>query len=213
MKKAIATLASVATLSLGLGACSGQTVHLTPPPVSTSAPGGGTTPQTYVQIERLSRPAIKEVFEPFQDHQKSNAVEPYADATIQNDIVATEDALRPANSTKGTDYGKALAGLLYPDEYTVNLNGAAPSGADPYYFLSDVADNGAFGGRAPNDDVIYLELGALFGPLLSQLGAIADDGEENTCLSSQNIAGPGKPGGQAAGKLTSGSFPYLPAPR
>jgi hypothetical protein len=153
------------------------------------------------------------VFEPFQDHQKSNAVEPYNDPTIQADIVATEDALRPANTALGTDYGKALAGLLYPDEYTVNLNGAAPSGADPYYFLSDVADNGAFGGRAPNDDVIYLELDALFGPLLSQLGAIKDDNEENTCLSSQNIGGQGKPGGQAAAKLTTASFPYLAVAR
>lgn len=205
MKKAIATLASVATLSLGLGACGGSTVQLTPPKT--------VVPTQYVQIERLSRPAIKEVFEPFQDHQKSNAVEPYSDPTIQADIVATEDALRPPNTTLGTDYGKALAGLLYPDEYAVNLNGPAPSGADPYYFLSDVADNGAFGGRAPNDDVIYLELSALFGPLLSNLGAIKDDNEENTCLSSQNIGGQGKPGGQATAKLTTTSFPYLAVAR
>ena len=205
MKKSLATLASVATLSLGLGACSSGTVHLTPPSPVNSAGAA----LKYVQIERLSRPAIKEVFEPFQDHQKSNAIEPYADTTIQNDIMVTEDALRPANATAGTDYGKALAGLLYPDEYTVNLNGAAPSGADPYYFLSDVADNGAFGGRAPNDDVIYLELNALFGPLLSKLGAIADDNEENTCLMSQNIGGVQKPGGEDPGKQSTSTFPYL----
>jgi hypothetical protein len=129
------------------------------------------------------------------------------------DIKLTEDAIRKPNAAKGTDYGAILASLLYPDEYTVNLNGPAPSGADPYYFLSDVADNGAFGGRAPNDDVIYLELSALFGPLLSELGkGIPDDGEENTCLASQNIGGQGKPGGQAAGKLSTATFPYLAAP-
>jgi hypothetical protein len=205
MKKLIASLTSVATLSLGLGACSSQTVHLTPPtPVSSSG-----ALQKYVQIERLSRPAIKEVFEPFQDHQKSNAVEPYADPTIQGDIVATEDALRPPNTTLGTDYGKTLASVLYPDEYTVNLTGPNPSGADPYFFLSEIADNGAFGGRAPNDDVIYLELNTLFGPLLGALGAAKEDNEEDTCLMSQNIGGQGKPGGQAAGKLTTSTFPYL----
>ena len=199
MKKLLVSLASIATL--GLAACGGNNnVHLTPQPSQLS----------FTQIERLSRPAIKEVFEPFQDHQKSNAVEPYNDPTIYADIKVTEDALRPPKGT--IDYGVALQGLLYPDEYTVNLNGPAPSGADPYYFLSDVADGGAFGGRAPNDDVIYLELSALYGPLLSQLGAITDDNEENTCLMSQNIGGQGKPGGQAASKLATTTFPYLATP-
>ncbi|MBD5635724.1 MAG: DUF4331 family protein [Candidatus Eremiobacteraeota bacterium] len=204
MKKAIASIASIATLSLGLGACgnNGGTVHLAP---------AGTGPQKYVQIERLARPAIKEVFEPFQDHQKSNVAEPYNDPTIFADIKTTEDALRPPNATLKTDYGATLQTVLYPDEYTVNLAGAAPSGAAPYYFLSEIADPGAFGGRAPNDDVIYLELSALFGPLLSQLHAATDDLEENTCLSSQNIAGVGKPGGQASSKLATATFPYLAA--
>lgn len=203
MNKAIVTLASVATLSLGLGGCNTSTTHLTP---SSPAPG------SYTQIELLSRPAIKEVFEPFQDHQKTNVVEPYADTTIQQDIVTTEDALRAPNTTVGTDYGKTLASVLYPNEYTVNLNGPAPSGADPYYFLSDVADKGAFGGRAPNDDVIDLELGILFGNTLSALGVVPDDLEENTCLSSQNIGGYGKAVEDPA-KLTVATFPYLPPAR
>ena len=81
-----------------------------------------------------------------------------------------------------------------------------------FEFRRDVADTNAFGGRAPNDDVIYLELDALFGPLLSQLGAIADDNQENRCLMSQNIGGVGKPGGQNPGKLASTTFPYLATP-
>jgi hypothetical protein len=203
MNKAIVTLASLGTLSLGLGGCNTSTTHLTP---SSPVPG------SYVQIERLSRPAIKEVFEPFQAHQKSNAVEPYADPTIQADIIATEDALRAPNTVAGTDYGKTLASVLYPDEYTVILNGPAPSGADPYYFLSEIADKGAFGGRAPNDDVIDLELGILFGNTLSALKVTPDDQEENTCLSSQNIGGYGKAVEDPA-KLTVATFPYLPAAR
>jgi hypothetical protein len=204
MKKIIASLASVASLSLGLGACSSNTVHLTPPTKTAAV--------TYTQIERLSRPAIKEVFEPFQDHQKSNAVEPYLDTTIQTDIQVTEDALRPPNKTLGSDYGKALASVLYPDEYSVNLAGAAPSGNDPFYFLSNEVE-GAFGGRAPNDDVIYLELSVLFGPTLGALGLQPEDNEEDTCLASQNIGGVGAAGAgkEDPSKKTTSTFPYLPA--
>jgi hypothetical protein len=204
MKKIIASLGSVASLSLVLGGCSGGTVHLTPPTKTTAV--------TYTQIERLSRPAIKEVFEPFQDHQKSNAAEPYLDPTIKADIMATEDALRPPNKTLGSDYGAALASVLYPDEYSVNLAGAAPSGNDPFYFLSNEVE-GAFGGRAPNDDVIYLELSILFGPTLGALGLQPEDNEEDTCLGSQNIGGVGAAGAgkEASAKKTTTTFPYLPA--
>jgi hypothetical protein len=65
----------------------------------------------------------------------------------------------------------------------------------------------AFGGRAPNDDVIGLELGVLFGNTIPALGLAPDDNKENTCLSAQNIAG-----GENASKKTTGTFPYLPVP-
>jgi hypothetical protein len=191
--------ATAAAISL-LAACSGGSTVLTP--ANQTHTGGSAT--TYTQIERLSRPAIKEAFEPFQDHQISNAVEPYNDPTIQNDIIGTEDFVRPTTST--TDYGKTIASVVYPDEYLVNLAGSAPSGADPYYFLStEVTGGTAFGGRAPNDNVIDLELGVLFGGTLPALGLIADDKEENNCLSQQNVVAD-------ASKSTTSTFPYLPAP-
>lgn len=185
-------------LGLGVTGCgnNGSPVVLTPQPPAQNV--------AYTQIERLSRPAIKEVFEPFQDHQISNTLEPYNDPTIKNDIIVTEDALRAPTAT--TDYGKALAGLLYPDEYTVDLSAGAPAGADKEYFLSNEVEK-AFGGRAPNDDVIDLELSALFGNTLSAIGAIADDGEENTCLSAQNITA-----GEDPSKQSTNTFPYLPTP-
>ncbi|GAC1419105.1 MAG: hypothetical protein NVSMB64_28590 [Candidatus Velthaea sp.] len=197
------SLSLAALLGLGLSACGNdKAVSLTPPPL---VPPG--TVVKYTQIERLSRPAIKEVFEPFQDHQKSNAVDPDNDPTIQNDIVATENALRPPTAT--TNYGKALAGVLYPDEYLVNLEGGAPTPTTAgQYFLSADLANG-FGGRAPNDDVINLELGSLFGNLLVPI--VGEDNEENNCLASQNIAGFQKFNGQDPSKLTTNVFPYLPA--
>jgi hypothetical protein len=194
---------ALAALGFGLTACGGGNVRLTPQPHNT-----GTSATVYTQIERLSRPAIKEVFEPFQDHQISNAIEPYADTTIKNDIKVTEDALRPPSTTYNTDYGATLAGLLYPDEYTVNLAGTeAPLALTGQYFLSyELSGGTSFGGRAPNDDVIDLELGALFGNDLTAAG-VTDDKEENDCLTSQNL-----PAEDSAKKTTS-TFPYLPVAR
>jgi hypothetical protein len=202
MIKLKTSVGAVAALGFGLAACSSSPVHLTPQP---SAPPAATT---YTQIERLSRPAVKEVFEPFQDHQISNAIEPYADTTIKNDIKVTEDALRPPSTTYNTDYGATLAGLLYPDEYTVNLAGTeAPLALTGQYFLSyELSGGTSFGGRAPNDDVIDLELGALFGNDLTAAG-VTDDKEENDCLTSQNL-----PAEDSAKKTTS-TFPYLPVAR
>ena len=97
---------------------------------------------------------------------------------------------------------------MYPDEYLVNLAGATPSGADPYYFLStEVSGGAAFGGRAPNDDVISLELGVLFGGTLPAIGLIGDDKEENNCLDTENLTSGNNP--QKAMRTT---FPYLPSP-
>ena len=195
--KSIKHLATIAAFGSALAGCSSNPVTLTPAPPRTTV--------SYTQIERLSRPAIKEVFETYQQHQISNAVEPYGDDTIKTAILGTEDAVRPP--TASTDYGKALQGILYPDEYTVNLAGTAPTAASGnQYFLSYELTNGAaFGGRAPNDDVIDLELSALFGKALVPI--VGEDNEENNCLSSQNIAG-----GEDPSKKTTNTFPYLPTP-
>lgn len=207
--KIVTTLAALG-LGFGFAGCgNGNPVVLTPPP-----PNGPAV--KYIQIERLSRPVIKEVFEPFQHHQISNGIEPYNDPTIQADIATTEDAVRYGGTpASGPDYGKALQGILYPDEYTVNLSGGNPTKTTQgEYLLSTETSNGAdFGGRAPNDDVIDLELGILFGNTIPALGlAPTDDLKENTCLSSQNIAAPYVYGMQNARKTATPSFPYFPTP-
>jgi hypothetical protein len=213
IKKSI--LASFAMLSFA--ACSGGNPVVlsphpgstpTPAPTFTPTPGPTVGPNTqFKQIELLSRPAVKEVFESFQHHQQTNASEPYNDPTIKSDIVTTEDTIRPPNAAVKSDYGKLLEAVLYPNEYLVNLNGAAPSGNDPYYFLSTEVE-GAFGGRAPNDDVIGLELSILFGGTLPALGLQPEDGEENNCLQTQNLVDGADPA-----KSSTATFPYLPAPR
>jgi hypothetical protein len=183
-----------------------------------SACGGGgnnsvtSVPQTktaasYIQIERLARPAIKEVFEPFNDHKLSNAVEPYAGSPsdpMPADIVGTEDYVRPPNTTAGTDYGKTLETILYPDEYAVDLSQTGVSAA--YLGVETGGATGSkFGGRGLTDDVVDISLGALFGNTLSALGVTADDHEENNCLSKENLT-------QRASQAGTATFPYLSAP-
>ncbi|GAC1585698.1 MAG: hypothetical protein NVS3B28_08760 [Candidatus Velthaea sp.] len=198
----IKLLTALSALGLGLAACStnNDSVRLTPQP---PAPGQATA--QYVQIERLSRPAIKEVFEKFVDHQKSNAIEPYQDDLLKNSIVATEDFVRygPGGPAAGTpDYGKDIAGVVYPDEYLVDL--AQTTGS---FLGTETVKN--FGGRQPNEDVIGTELAVLFGTAISDgtLGVVLDkpDNKQNNCLKTQNLAlNPTQASGPA--------FPYLPKP-
>jgi hypothetical protein len=170
------------------------------PAAPLNAPTGG----MYVQIERLSRPAVKELFEKFVDHQTSNAAEPYNDPTLQGEIVSFTDALRPPKN--GADYGKVLASELYPDEYSVDLSqtgGAAYLGNETGGATS--VTKSTFGGRGVTDDVIDISLGAVFGNTLPTLGLVSDDGQENTCLSKENLA-------QNPTQVPTGTFPYLAGP-
>ena len=194
--KHLYVLAASAVLSVGFAGCGGgnNTPAVTPTP----------NPTTYQQIELLARPAVKELFEKFVDHQITNAAEPYNDPTLQGEIQTFTDALRPP--VGGADYGKALAGVLYPNEYTVDLS---QTGAAAYLGKetggATSSTHSTFGGRAVTDDVINISLGAVFGNTLPSLGLIADDHQENNCLSAQNVP-------QRASQMPTSTFPYLAAP-
>src|ERR1700760_2742921 len=108
---------ALGALSFGLAACGGgNSVNTTP--VAPQAVG-------YKQVELLSRPAVKELFEKFVDHQTSNTSEPYNDPTLQSAIQTFTDALRPP--VGGADYGKVLASVLYPNEIVVDLSQTGPA--------------------------------------------------------------------------------------
>lgn len=195
-------IVAAGSLALLLGGCTGgsSTYPGTPPPAV--APNVVTT--KYTQIERLARPAVKELFERFVDHQVSNAAEPYSDPTLQASIQNFTDALRPPKN--GADYGKALAGVLYPDEITVDLSQTG-NAAYLAYETGGVTSStkSTFGGRDVADDVVTISLGAVFGGTLPALKLQPEDNQENQCLSTQNLK-------QSASQVASGSFPYLPAP-
>lgn len=205
MFKSILATLSISALGFAIAGCSsnnGGVADVTlPGHVGSQVPPATTT---YTQIELLSRPAVKEVFETFATHATSNAAEPYADPTIQTNIQAFTDAVRPPNAAKGTDYGKVLASVLYPNVLQVDLSDTTDA-ATYLGIETGGVTGGKFGGRDPSNDVIDISLGALFGNVLTLVG-VPDDGEENNCLSTQNITKPNPT--QAA----TSTFPYLATP-
>jgi hypothetical protein len=213
MKNHLIGLAALGALGLALAGCNGGSTSVpqfnTGSAFATPLPTNPTTPTAaYQQIELLSRPAVKEAFENFNDHKITNKVEPYAGSPtdpLQAEIKGTENTLRPPKSTPGgaADYGTALASILYPNEIAVNL-----SSADKASYLgveTGGATGGTFGGRDISDNVIDISLGAAFGTSLSALKVQPDDGQANNCISKQNVA-------QAPSQQKTGTFPYLPSP-
>lgn len=213
MQNRLIGLAALGALGLALAGCNGGSASVpqfatgsafaTPQPTNPTTPSG-----TYVQIELLSRPAIKEAFENFNDHKTTNKVEPYVGSPadpLQAEIKLTEDTLRPPKVVGGVqaDYGAALAGVLYPNEIAVNL--ASTDKASYLGVETAGATGGTFGGRDLGDDVINIDLGAAFGTTLSALKLQPDDGQANNCISKQNIA-------QGTSQKNTGTFPYLAAP-
>ncbi len=199
MKNNIGKLAAAGALAALLAGCNNGSGTSIPSPHNSSSPA----PQSYVQIELLSRPVVKEVFEKFVDHQITNGVEPYNDPTLQGEIQTFTDTFRPPNAKVGSDYGKALASILYPNEYAVDLS----QGGNAAYLGVETggATGGKFGGRGLTDDVVDISLGALFGNTLAALGVQPEDNEENGCLDTDNTK-------QLASQKGTSHFPYLSGP-
>jgi hypothetical protein len=195
MKNTTFKTTMLAALALSISACSSNS---TP-----SAP----TQHSYTQFERLARPAVKELFETFVNHQTSNGAEPYNDATLQGSIIAFTDAFRA--SRYGTALGGAsggTAGILYPDELAFDVSKTTPASYLGIETGGATSKTGSlFGGRDPADDVVAISLGAVFGSTLSALGVVTDDGQENNCLSADNVT-------QATSQAATSTFPYLAAP-
>jgi hypothetical protein len=199
MKKQLIGIAGLGALCVALAACnsSGGGVNIPPP--------SPTTPQSYQQIELLSRPAVKEVFERFVDHQITNAAEPYNDPTLQGEIQSFTDALRPPIPSLGTDYGKVLQSVLYPNEMIADLSQTGKAAYLGYETKGATGGGSTFGGRDIGDDVVGISLGALFGATLPALGLQPDDKQENNCLTTENLA-------INPTQVRSTTFPYLAGP-
>jgi hypothetical protein len=209
MTNYVLRLATLGALGLGLAGCNSSNSAV---PAGTAA--GLATPlptnppartATYVQIELLSRPAVKEVFENFNDHKITNAVEPYAGSPadpLQAEIKATENTVRPPAGN--ANFGAALQSVLYPNVYIVDLSNTTDK-ASYLGVETGGATGGKFGGRVPGDDVIGISLGAAFGSTLVKLGVQPEDNEENACIAAENVT-------QSPTQARTNTFPYLAGP-
>ncbi len=209
MNTRLFALTAVGGLSFILTSCGGNSAvgnqhiasGLAAPVANPVTPTGA-----YVQIERLSRPAVKELFENFQDHKTTNGVEPYSGNPtdpLYAEIKSFTDTVRPPGTAPGApQYGTTIQSILYPDEMSANL---ASTSATAGYLGVETGLN-SFGGRDPGDDVIGTSLGVVFGNTLSTaVPILADDGKENNCLSAEHVT-------QDPSQQKTGTFPYLAGP-
>ena len=156
--------------------------------------------EVYVQEELLSRPAVKELFEKFNQHQYSNQTNPYDDVTIKNAIYDFSHSV----VGRSAKISSVLQSILYPNELAADLSQSGPAA----YLGVETggATGGTFGGRGLTDDVVDISLGAVFGNTIPALTGVPDDGAENNCLTNEHVSS-----GQG-GTQTQSTFPYLASP-
>jgi hypothetical protein len=186
-------LGTAALVGIVIAGCTSNSVGFNPT-AAPSVPGPGAT--AYTQIELLSRPAVKEVFEQFQSHDETNRSEPYKDPTLRSMIKSFALNFR-SDKTAAT-----LQAVLYPNVMKADLSQMTPT-ASYLGYETGGATGSKFGGRALADDVVDISLGALFGNTLSALNLIPDDHKEAPCLTTDNVA---------YDKMNTSMFPYVQAP-
>lgn len=186
---------------LGLGAV--LVVSLAAAACSSSSTSSNPSTQSYQQIELLSRPAVKEAFEAFANHDTTNRNSPFS-----------------PNPILGTDINSFMTGVAGRNAATANLTQAilipnvmvadlSKTGVGAGYLGVETSPAGSgispFGGRSLHDDVIALSLSVIFGNTLSALGLTPDDGHESPCLATDNVP--------YAAKHDTTTFPYVGTPR
>ncbi len=179
---------------------------------------------SYLQVERLARPAIKEATENFKDHDTTNR------STITDDKVLQDSIRNFAKNVAGRsdEVANALVNVLTPDAIQANLAAAGParymavetggkSGLPiavirlvpnpAIYGIKKALGNPyrKFGGRDLKSPVIDIDFGAVFGSLIPKLGLAPEDRKETACLTSDNVT--------PAGKHITGIFPYMGEPQ
>ncbi|MBV8531748.1 MAG: DUF4331 family protein [Candidatus Eremiobacteraeota bacterium] len=188
-------IAALALAGAIAGGCSSNSSALVPGHLEQPATAAGKQ-VVYKQIELLSRPAVKEAFELFEDHNKTNRSEPYNDPLIQGQIGSFTRMFR------SEAWADTLQAVLYPNVMKADLSQNVKKAAYLGYETGG-ATGSKFGGRALDDDIIDISLGAIFGNTLSALGLVQDDHKELPCLTTDNIA---------YDKSNTKTFPYIQAP-
>ena len=186
--------------------------------------GASDTSGTWTQVERLGRPAIKEAFEAFRNHDNTNRSSPWDDGQLATSV--HDFMIHSAGRSEAV--ANAAVKLLIPDEIEADLSATGPArylavetngkSGFPIQIIRTVPPAGIlgfkkalgdtyrqFGGRDPGSPVVDLSLGAIFGSLLPKLGLAAEDNRETPCLTSDNVT--------PAAKHPLSAFPYIGDPR
>ena len=154
----------------------------------------------YQQIEQLSRPAVKELFETFNDHSLTNLQSPYFDGYLHKSIAYFMKNV----AGRSAAISDTVTSVLWPNEIIADV---AQSGPAAYLGTETGGATGSkFGGRGLTDDVINTSLGVVFGNTIPALGLAPDDGKENNCLTNEHVRF-----GQG-GRQSQTIYPYLTSP-
>ena len=194
MKRTLITFAAIYSIVLGATSC-GSSNNSTP----------ATSATTFIQMERHARPAIKEVFQQFNNHDNTNRTSPYATPfSSQSLFVEIGSFAQAVGRSPAT--AAVLQTVLIPDAIEADLS---QTGASAYLGVETGGATGSkFGGRGLLDDVVDIDLGALFGNTVSALGLAPDDHAEIPCLTTDNV-----PANAAAHNINvAGGFPYVGTP-
>ncbi len=205
------------------------------PPVSGGTTGGGTGPTDalgsgpFKQLDRLSRPAINEVFATFAEHQQNNVNTPNQDAANLGPQIVTFTTTVGGRSTAIADVLKAV---LTPDVQIADMSGTsdscigkAPGTCNNYLGIEtggatqSPAGLKPFGGRALTDDIVDTSLDAIFGNVVPALKLAPDDNNESDGRADASFPSGHRPNLTSDGvsyttapKHFTTTFPYLGAP-
>jgi hypothetical protein len=212
-----------------LSACGGSGSP-NPPGGSSNGPTSALGSGPFKQLDRLSRPAINEVFATFAQHQQNNVDTPNQDAAnLRPEILSFTQSIGGRSSA----IANVLGAVLTPDVQIADMSGTslscigmAPGTCNNYL---GIETGGAtqlptglkpFGGRALTDDIVDISLGAIFGNTVPALGLAPDDGNESDGRADSSFPSGHRPDlisdhvtWQSAPKHYTTTFPYLGAPQ
>lgn len=229
------SIAAASVAAFALAACggggSGSAAAPNPP-----TNGGASGPSTalgngpFLQLDRLNRPAVSELFATFAQHQKNNTDTPDDDvAILKPEIISFTENVAGRSSAIAT----VLGTVLTPDVQIVDMNGTssscigtAPGTCNNYL---GIETGGAtqtpsalkpFGGRALTDDIVGISLGVIFGNTIPALGLAPDDNAEQDGRADAAFPSGHRPNltndnvtWQTAPKHFTTTFPYLGTPQ
>lgn len=200
------------------------------PTVTNVRGSGSSSAVTFVQIDRVGRPGVKELYVPYAKHDAFDRNAPTTDvAQTAPQIDAFVTGTAANNGGRTPAISAYVQALLAPDALVADLSNTAMRASYLGYETNGQIPsdcNGAaptaFGGRSLTDDVVNAMLGLSFGTLATSttlkaatpnIGTPipADDGAEKDGragrpnLTNQNVSCANK-------GLTLQQFPYLGAP-